>query len=194
MPRLFRLAGSKASPLQEAFFTSRDALRRVVEENLPALFQITYLESKFRLVDLPAKAAPEVREVDTLAFDTHTYAPVAIEYRERVSPETASQGIAILRAMPTQSQILKYLVKRAGFNSERIDWSKMRVLFVAFDVQPPSSVSSRSVRGGIELWEAALHAGDVLMLDHVVTFPLLVPAEGGPSQTAEAAPAEDFTV
>src|SRR5882672_6432745 len=137
MPRLFRLAGSKATALQEASFTSREALRRVVEENLPALFEVTYLESKFHLVDLPADAPSEVREIDTLAFDTHTYAPVAIEYRDRVSPETAAQGVAILRAIPTQSQVIKYLVKRAGFNPDRIDWTKMRVLFVARDVVPP---------------------------------------------------------
>jgi hypothetical protein len=194
MPRLFRLAGAKASALQEASFPSRDALRRVVEENLQALFEVTYLESNFHLVDLPDDAPPEVREIDTLAFDTHTYAPVAIEYRDRVNAEIASQGVAILRAVPTQSQIVKYLVKRAGFNPERIDWTKMRVLFVARDVVPPGSIASRSLRGGIELWEAALHTGDVLMLDHVATFPLLVPAEGGPSQAAEAPPAEDFSL
>ena len=194
MPRLFRLAGSKVSALQEASFASRESVRRVVEENLPALFELTYLESKFHLVDLPADAPPEVREIDTLAFDTHTYAPAAIEYRDRVSPETAAQGVAILRAIPTQSQVIKYLVKRAGFNPDRIDWTKMRVLFVARDVVPPSSIASRSLRGGIELWEAALHSGDVLLLDHVATFPLLAPAEGGPSQAAEAAPSEDFSL
>jgi hypothetical protein len=195
MPRLFRLAGSKASPLQEASFASRDALRKVLEENLPAVLEVAYLDSNFRLIDLPPGAPPEVREIDTLAFDTHTFAPVAIEYRERVTVETASQGVAILRALPTQSQIVKYLVKRAGFNPERLEWNRMRVLFIGREVTAPASVASRAVRGGIELWQAALHTGDILMLDHVATFPATEPPAPGasPSHTQEAA-ADDLSL
>jgi hypothetical protein len=160
-------------------------MRKVVEENLSTLLGLTYLESNWGLLDLPPDAPREAREVDTLAFDTHTYAPVAIEYRERITPETASQGVSILRAIPSQAQIVKYLVKRAGFSPDRIDWGKMRVCFLAREVVAPATINSRSTRGGIEMWEVALFDGEVLVLDHVATFPLNAPPAGA-SHSAEA--------
>lgn len=194
MTRVFKLTGTSAAPAPASFFSSTASLRKVVEENLSTLMGITYLESNWALLDLPPEAPREAREVDTLAFDTHTYAPVALEYRERITPDTASQGVAILRAIPSQAQIVKYLVKRAGFSPDRIDWSKMRVCFLAREVVAPPTIASRSTRGGIELWEVSLFDGEVLVLDHVVTFPLNAPPEGA-SHSAEAPGAvEDITL
>lgn len=187
MSKIFRLAGLQTVPLQSSFFASQDGVRKVVESNLKSLFSLAYLESNFHLVDLPADAPREIREIDTLAFDPVTYAPVAIEYRERISPETASHGVSILRALPTQAQIVKYLVKRGGFNADRIEWSRMRVIFLAREVASPPSIPSRSVRGGIELWECSLYAGDVLLLEHAVTFPMNG-ASASPAPAAAAAP------
>jgi hypothetical protein len=194
MPRIFRLSGSSASPAPASFFASIQGMRKIVEENLPTLLGLTYLESNWTLLDLPASTPREAREIDTLAFDTHTYSPVAIEYRERITPETASQGIAIMGAAPSQAQIVKYLVKRAGFSPDRIDWSKMRVLFMAREVVAPPTISSRSTRGGIEMWEVSLYDGDVLVLDHTATFPS---TESAPklSRSADVAePAEDLSL
>jgi hypothetical protein len=185
MPRVFRLTGTSAAPAPTSFFSSTASLRKVVEENLSTLLGLTYLESNWALLDLPADTPREAREVDTLAFDTHTYAPVAIEYRERITPDTAAHGVAMLRAIPSQAQIVKYLVKRAGFSPDRIDWTKMRICFLAREVVPPATINSRATRGGIELWEVSLFDGEVLVLDHVVTFPLNAPPAGA-SHSAEA--------
>lgn len=189
MSKIFRLAGSQTVPLQSSFFASQDGVRKVVESNLKSLFSLAYLESNFHLVDLPADAPREIRDIDTLAFDPVTYAPVAIEYRERISPDTASQGVSILHALPTQAQIMKYLVKRAGFNADRIEWSRMRVIFLAREVQSPASIPSRSVRGGIELWECSLFAGDLLVLEHAVTFPMDGTSAGAAPSPAASSPA-----
>lgn len=191
MPRVFRVTGAQVARVPTSHFPSHEALRKVVEGNLPTLFGLAYLESDFHLVDLPADAPRECREIDTLAFDPSNYTPVAIEYRERASVETASEGVQMLRAVPTQSQVLKYLVKRAGFSPERIEWGKMRVLFLAREAAPPAQVPSRSRDGGIELWECTLYAGDFLVLDHVVTFPTatLRAAPGGQAPPKSPAPA-----
>jgi hypothetical protein len=171
MPRVFRLTGDQVGRVTTNFFPSHDALRKAVEGNLEILFGLRYMESNFHLVDLPADAPRECREVDTLAFDPRTYAPVAIEFRDRSTPELLAQGVAMMHAMPTQSQVLKYLVKRAGFNPDRIEWGKMRVIFLAREAVAPMPVPSRSLDGGVELWECQLYAGDFLVLDHAVTFP-----------------------
>ena len=170
MAQVFRLTGSKAAALPAAYFPSQDALRKLVEENLDPLLGLAYLESNFELVDLPADAPRECRAIDTLAFDRSTYAPVVIEYRERISPEMVSQGQAMLRAIPTQSQVLRWLIKRAGFAPERIEWSKMRIVFMAREALAPAPILSKSRQGGVELWQCALYSGDLLLLDHLATF------------------------
>lgn len=170
MAQVFRLTGGKAAGLPSAYFPSQEALRRLVEENLDPLLGLVYLESNFELVDLPQDAPRECRAIDTLAFDRSTYAPVVIEYRERISPEMVSQGAAMLQAVPTQSQVLRWLIKRAGFAPERIEWSKMRVIFMAREARAPAPVLSKSRQGGVELWQCALYSGDVVLLDHLATF------------------------
>ncbi len=172
MTRVFRLTGPQLTPATKTYFPSHDALRKVVEGNLDALLGLRYLESNFHLVDLPADAPRECREVDTLAFDPVTYAPVAIEYRDRATAELLSQGVSMLHAMPTQSQVLRYLVKRAGFAPERVEWGKMRILFIGREGAAPIPVPSRSRDGGVELWLCELYWGEFLVLDHLVTFPV----------------------
>ncbi len=170
MAQIFRLTGGKAAGLPSAYFPSQESLRRLVEENLETLMGLVYLESNFELVDLPHDAPRECRAVDTLAFDRSSYAPVVIEYRERVSPEMVSQGAAMLNAIPTQSQVLRWLIKRAGFAPERIEWGKMRVIFLAREARAPAPILSKSSQGGVELWQCALYSGDVVLLDHLATF------------------------
>jgi hypothetical protein len=157
------------------FFPTHEALRRLVEENLDALLGLRYLETHFHLVDLPRDIARECREIDTLAFDPVSYAPVAIEYRDRVSQEQAAQGLAMLKALPTQAQVLRYLAKRAGFSPERIEWGKMRVLFIGREAPTVTPVPSRSREGGTELWKCELYASDFLILEHLVTFQAAMP-------------------
>jgi len=171
--------------LPAAYFPSQEALRKLVEENLGSLLGLTYLESNFELVDLPPDAPRECRAIDTLAFDRTTYAPVVIEYRERISPEMVAQGQSMLRAIPTQSQVLRWLIKKAGFAPERIEWGKMRVIFVAREALAPAPILSKSRQGGVELWQCALYSGDVLVLDHLATFVLTDP-KGTPAAKGDA--------
>ena len=186
MAQVFRLMGGKAAGLPAAYFPSQEALRKLVEENLDALLGLVYLESNFELVDLPPEAPRECRAVDTLAFDRSTYAPVVIEYRERISPEMVAQGESMLQAIPTQSQVLRWLIKRAGFAPERIEWGKMRVLFLAREARAPAPILSKARQGGVELWQCALFTGDVVLLDHLATF---AAPDARPGAAARADPA-----
>ena len=176
MSRVFRLQGTRVAGATPTYFPTHEALRRMVEENLEALLGLRYLETNFHLVDLPADAPRECRDIDTLAFDPATYAPVAIEYRDRVSGDLVTQGSAMLHALPTQAQVLRYLVKRAGFTPERIEWSKARVLFIGREGASVTPVPSRGRDGGTELWRCELYASDFLILEHLVTFPGTVAA------------------
>ena len=185
MSRVFRLQGTRVQVANATFFPTHEALRKVIEENLDALLSLRYLESSFHLVDMPADLPRECRDIDTLAFDPATYAPVAIEYRDRVSGDLAAQGAAMLRALPTQGQVLRYLVKRAGFSPERIEWSKARVLFIGREGATVTPVPSRTRDGGTELWKCELYASDFLVLDHLVTFASAAPAT--PRQPTPAA-------
>lgn len=186
MSRIFRLQGTRVASATPTFFPTHEALRRLVEENLEALLGVRYLETNFHLVDLPPDLPRECRDIDTLAFDPATYAPVAIEYRDRVSADLVSQGVAMLHALPTQAQVLRYLVKRAGFTPERIEWSKARILFIGREGAAVTPVPSRARDGGTELWKCELYSSDFLVLEHLVTFQG-TPAAGAPRAAASAA-------
>lgn len=170
MSRVFRLQGTRVAGATPTFFSTHEALRKLVEENLETLFGLRYLETNFHLVDLPPEMPRECRDIDTLAFDPTTYAPVAIEYRDRVSVDLVSQGVAMLHALPTQAQVLRYLVKRAGFTPDRIEWGKARILFIGREAGSVTPVPSRSRDGGTELWKCELYSNDFLLLEHLVTF------------------------
>ena len=184
--KVFRLQGTKVSAAAPTYFPTHEALRKVVEENLEALLGLRYLETNFHLVDLPPQLPRDCRDIDTLAFDPATFAPVAIEYRDRVTPDLVPQGAGLLAALPLQAQVVRYLVKRAGFAPDRIEWSKARALFIGREGGAPTPIASRSREGGTELWKCELFLGDFLVIDHVVTFPA-APAAQAPRPTVPAA-------
>jgi hypothetical protein len=186
MSRVFRLQGTRVAVANATYFPTHEALRKVVEENLDMLFGLRYLETAFHLVDVPADLPRECRHIDTLAFDPTTYAPVAIEYRDRVGADLAAQGEAMMRALPTQGQVLRYLAKRAGFAPDRIEWGKARVLFIGREGATVTPVPSRARDGGTELWKCELYSSDFLLLDHLVTYqpaqaPAAAPPRGAPA-------------
>ena len=185
MTKVFRLMGAKVSPAASTYFPTHDGLRKVVEENIEALLGLRYLETNFHLVDLPPELPRECRDIDTLAFDPSTFAPVEIEYRDRVTADLVAQGTAMLRALPYQAQVIRYLVKRAGFSPDRIDWSKARALFIGREGGAPTPIASRSREGGTELWKCELFQGEFLVLDHLVTYP----ADGIPKEPRTTVPA-----
>lgn len=76
----------------------------------------------------------------------------------------------MLKALRAQSQVWRWLIKRAGFAPERIEWGKVRVVFRARQARAPAPIQSKSQEGGVELWQCALYSGDVVMIDHLATF------------------------
>jgi hypothetical protein len=170
MTKVFRLLGTKVSAAAPTYFPTHEALRKVVEENIEALLGLRYLETNFHLVDLPPELPRDCRDIDTLAFDPSTSAPVAIEYRDRVTADLVAQGAAMLRALPFQAQVIRYLVKRAGFSPDRIEWAKARAVFIGREGGAPTPIASRSAEGGTELWKCERFQGDFLVLDHLATF------------------------
>jgi len=159
--QIYKKTGENLTALGNQKFNLEKHLQILIERNLDKVFGLKFVASEFQLNNL---------RIDTVAFDTEINTFVLIEYKRDRSFSVIDQGFAYLAlALNNKADfVLLYNAKfNKNFQKDDIDWSQIRVIFVAetFTTYQQEAIGFQDLP--IELWEVSPYEGDLLVFNQL---------------------------
>lgn len=154
----------KLKNISEKPFGLEAEIKRVVEENLPLIFNLQLVKSEFQLHDL---------RIDTLAFDKESKSFVIIEYKQDKRFSVIDQGYAYLALMLNNKAdfILEYNERtKEQLRKDDIDWTQSKVIFISpsFTNYQKQAINFKDLP--IELWEIKRYEDNSISLNQLVSL------------------------
>lgn len=154
----------KLKNLSEKPFSLEAELKKVVEDNLPLIFNLQLVKSEFQLYDL---------RIDTLAFDKESRSFVIIEYKQDKRFSVIDQGFAYLALMLNNKAdfILDYNERvKEQLRKDDIDWTQSKVIFISpsFTNYQKQAINFKDLP--IELWEVKRYEDNSISLNQLVSL------------------------
>ena len=158
---LYRLTGKLLSGIKLDPFAKEKDIQSVVEANLKILFQLDLVRSEYPIGNM---------RVDTLAFDRESRAFVVIEFKKGQSFSVVDQGMSYLSLiLNNKADVLLEYNERCNqtLKKDKVDWSQLRVLFVAesFTSYQVEALGFKDLP--IELWKMNKFDRGLLTVDRV---------------------------
>lgn len=158
---LYKKNGDSLKPVKNLWFKLEKDMQRIAEEHLQEFFWLEFITTEFALNNL---------RIDTLAFDAESESFVVIEYKRGSSYSVIDQGFAYLSLLLNNKAdfILEYNEKCGKkLRKDDIDWSAIRVIFVAdsFTRYQQDAINFKDLP--IELWEMKQFSDDMIILNPI---------------------------
>lgn len=158
---LYKKLGNALKPVKNIWFKLEKDMQKIAEEHLQEFFWLEFITTEFALNNL---------RIDTLAFDSETESFVVIEYKRGSSYSVIDQGFAYLSLLLNNKAdfILEYNEKCGKkIRKDDIDWSAVRVIFVAdsFTRYQQDAINFKDLP--IELWEMKQFSDDMIILNPI---------------------------
>lgn len=147
---LYKRTAGKLKAVKEIPFKLEKDLQNLIEANLPEVMDLTLVKSEFSV---------KGNRFDTLAYDEQAKAFVIIEYKRDKNFSVVDQGFTYLNTMlNNKAEFVLEINEGLGRNLKRndIDWSQVRVVFVASSFSDYQKQAVDFKDAAIELWEAKL--------------------------------------
>ena len=156
---LYRISGRKLNALENEPFLLEKDIQSVVEENLEALFNLTFVSTEFAIGEF---------RLDTLCFEEETNAFVIIEYKLKRNYSVIDQGYSYLSAMlNNKAEFILEFNEKSDRTLKRndVDWASSRVIFIspAFNNFQKNSVNFKDIP--FELWQIQRSKGGLIGLE-----------------------------
>jgi predicted transport protein len=158
---LYKKNGDSLKPVKNLWFKLEKDMQKIAEEHLQEFFWLEFITTEFALNNL---------RIDTLAFDAESESFVVIEYKRGSSYSVIDQGFAYLSLLLNNKAdfILEYNEKCGKkLRKDDIDWSAIRVIFVAdsFTRYQQDAINFKDLP--IELWEMKQFSDDMIILNPI---------------------------
>lgn len=136
-------------------------MQEITESHLKEFLWLEFISTEFSLNNL---------RIDTLAFDPEASSFVVIEYKRGSSYSVVDQGFSYLSLLLNNKAdfILEYNEKSwKQLRKNDIDWSAVRVIFIAdsFTRYQKDAINFKDLP--IELWEMKNFTGDIVVLNPI---------------------------
>ena len=163
MPLYALKSGLKIERIKKSAFKTEKEMQKLVESNLPMLFNLEFVRSEFALGNL---------RIDTLVFDPENKCFVIIEYKNDRNFSVIDQGYAYLALLLNNKAdfILEYNERmKMGLRKDELDWSQSRVIFISpeFTKYQKGAINFRDLP--IELWEISVYENGMVLMDSITT-------------------------
>lgn len=158
---LFNIKENRLIAIKQTPFKPEKKLQNLVEANLQALAQLTFVKSEFSLKGY---------RIDTLAFDEKAKAFVIIEYKVNKNSSVVDQGFTYLNLLLSNKAefILEYNEKFSKkLKRNDVDWSQTRVIFASPSFTDFQITSNNFRDNGIELWEVKHYENNLLSINTI---------------------------
>lgn len=156
--KLFNIASSKATEIQETAAGLERALQAVFEKNLETLLGVRFLASEY--------STSNGGRMDTLGLDENG-CPVIIEYKRTRSENVINQGLFYLDWLMDHKAAFEILVRDllGRDAADQIEWSSPRLICIAGDFTKYDKHAVNQMPRNIELIRFARFGNDLLLLD-----------------------------
>ena len=163
MPLYYLKDGSNLNRVKKSAFKTEKEMQKLVESNLPMLFNLEYVRSEYALGNL---------RVDTLAYDSENKCFAIIEYKNDRNFSVIDQGYSYLALLLNNKAdfTLEYNEKmKKGLRKDDLDWSQSRVIFISpeFTKYQKGAINFRDLP--IELWEISVYENGMVLIDSITT-------------------------
>lgn len=142
---LFDIKGDMVSPVAQVEFQSEKSLQALVEKNLKAIFNCSFVATEF-------KTGPVHNgRIDTIAVSEDGN-PVIIEYKKVASGEVVLQALYYLHWLRDHKGDFEMAVQKALGSQVSVDWSDVRVICLAPSYKKFDQHAVQAMGANIELW------------------------------------------
>jgi predicted transport protein len=130
-------------------------IHELVEKNLSIFFpNLTLIQHKPKY---------GTREIDTLAFDSETNAPVIIEFKVSRSRSVSDQVESYLTIMMQNKQLIRYQIKEKLPKIKKIDFNQTRIMIIANDYSEVQINALARRQHYVEMWRYTHYDGFLLL-------------------------------
>lgn len=157
----YKQLGLRLQSIKEKPIDLEKSVQTLVENNLSDIFGLEFVTTEFQLNNL---------RIDTLAYDAERKAFVVIEYKKDRNFTVVDQGYAYLALILNNKAdfVLEFNErKNVNLRKDDIEWSQLRVIFIA-----PSFTKYQQGAMGfndlpIELWEVKRYEHDLISFNQI---------------------------
>ena len=157
---IFEISNGTAKRIRLSDFKVEKDLQKLVENNLPTIFNCRLVATEFSTGNLHAG------RIDTLAISEDNN-PVIIEYKKVASSELINQGLYYLHWIIDHKGDYQVAVNKSLGKNVEIDWSDVRVICIAPEYKKYDLHAAQVMGANIELWQYKLFENGVLNLEEV---------------------------
>ncbi len=155
---LFSIDGSEAKPVAQTDFSSEKNLQGLVEKNLKALFNCSFVATEFKTGPVHGG------RIDTLALSEDGN-PVIIEYKKVASGEVVLQALYYLHWLTDHRGDFEVAVQKSLGNKIVVDWSDIRVLCIAPSFKKFDQHAVQAMGANMELWTYRRYANGTILFE-----------------------------
>lgn len=157
---LFQLTKDQLVPITQSDFPDEKTLQRLVEKNIKAVFNFSFVATEF------STGAVHAGRIDTLALSEDGN-PVIIEYKKVASSELINQSLFYLSWIKDHHGDFEIAAQKALGKSVAIDWSDVRVICIAPSYKKYDLHAVQVMGANIELWTFRRFSNDVVYFEEV---------------------------
>lgn len=164
MPYLYlkdKAIKNKLRPVKEKEIKLEEEIQKLTESNLDKLFGLEIVKSEFSIQNF---------SIDTLAFNPEIKSFVLIEYKKGQSFSVIDQGFSYLAAvLAHKAELVLEYNERKGGNLKRkdVDWSQIKVIFIAPSFTPFQEGAIAFQDLPIELWQITVFENDLVLYNQI---------------------------
>jgi len=159
---LYRVQDQQATFLKPTKFANERQMQRLVEFNLPIIFDAKLIATEF-VVNVDGLQGGRI---DSLALDNEN-SPIIIEYKKTQSESVINQGLFYLEWLLTHKGDFEIAVQKKLGKDSVVNWESPRVLVIAEMFNPYDVFGVRRMGANIELWACHFYNDEILLLENV---------------------------
>ena len=159
---LYRVQDQQATFLKPTKFVNERQMQRLVEFNLPIIFDAKLIATEF-VVNVDGLQGGRI---DSLALDNEN-SPIIIEYKKTQSESVINQGLFYLEWLLTHKGDFEIAVQKKLGKDSIVSWENPRVLVIAEMFNPYDVFGVRRMGANVELWACHFYNNEILLLENV---------------------------
>jgi predicted transport protein len=167
---LFDIKGDQASPVTQVEFQTEKVLQGLVEKNLKAIFNCSFVATEFKT------GLVHNGRIDTLALSEDGN-PVIIEYKKVASGEVVLQALYYLHWLKDHHGDFELAVQKALGSAISIDWSDIRVICLAPSYKKFDQHAVQAMGANIELWTYRKYSNGSVFFEEAFRGSPMLPSE-----------------
>jgi len=167
---LFTIHSKKVNRIKSVPFRKEKDLQSLIESNLVSIFNCRFIASEF------GTGSVHSGRIDTLALSEDD-CPVIIEYKNATSSDLLNQSLYYLSWIKDHKGDFQVAVNRALGNEVQVDWSEIRVIYIAPEYKKYDLHAAQMMGGNVELWQFKLYEDNLFVLEEVFRKSIVEPDE-----------------